>query len=398
MEFSSVQGRRLIFWFAIGSMLSLYFSYIDTIDLLKGELSRGQMIGRDFLHSWTAAKLAMSGDFSEIYNVNAFLNHAPIAVKESGVAFNFAYSPQMLVVLAPFSYFDYVSAYIIWCLLCVLVFLPTVLIGSKSRLDVVVFIALLAPTTIINITSGQNGLLVAALFVGGCRFLPKFPVLSGVMFGLLTIKPHLGLLIPIALVAGGHWKAILSASLTTIIFVGFSVVLFGISAWESWWREGSLEYAKHFIEEGEGMGILMQVSPFIAIKESFGSVAAAWYIHVGTMLMAVGVVVYAFRTTVDYYIKMFILITATYLVSPYLHNYDMAALTASVLLLLTKYDITTMTQIDVSVIIAVWLIPIVGMYAALYGLYATPLVTVFYIILLTNQILQGDKGWTLKRS
>lgn len=146
------------------------------------------------------------------------------------------------------------------------------------------------------------------------------------------------------------------------------------------------------------MGILMQVSPFIAIKESFGSVAAAWYIQVGTMLMAVGVVVYAFRTTVDYYIKMFILITATYLVSPYLHNYDMAALTASVLLLLTKYDITTMTQIDVSVIIAVWLIPIVGMYAALYGLYATPLVTVFYIILLTNQILQGDKGWTLKRS
>lgn len=397
MELSSVQGRRLLFWFVIGSILSLYLTYIDTIDLLKGELSRGQMIGRDFLHSWTAAKLAMNGDFSEIYNASAFLTHAPVAVKESGVAFNFAYSPQMLVVLAPFSYFSYVPAYIIWCLLSTLAFIPTVLIGSQSRLKVVALIALFAPTTMINLASGQNGLLVAALFFGGCRLLPKYPLMSGVMFGLLTIKPHLGLLIPVALMAGGHWRAFLSASLVTISFVGFSVFLFGITAWESWWEEGALEYAKRFIEEGDGMGILMQVSPFIAIRESFGNVTAAWYTQAGTTLMAVGVVIYAFRSKVDYFIKMLILIAATYLVSPYLHNYDMAALTACVLFLFTKYDITTMSEIEVGAIIAVWLIPIAGIYAALFGLYVTPLVIVFYITLLINQTLQRDKGWALKR-
>ena len=42
------------------------------------------------------------------------------------------------------------------------------------------------------------------------------PWLAGVCLGLLSYKPHLGLLIPIALIAGARWRVFVSAALVTV--------------------------------------------------------------------------------------------------------------------------------------------------------------------------------------
>jgi arabinofuranan 3-O-arabinosyltransferase len=41
-------------------------------------------------------------------------------------------------------------------------------------------------------------------------------VLAGICLGLLTYKPQFGLLFPIALIAVGHWRVFVSASVTAI--------------------------------------------------------------------------------------------------------------------------------------------------------------------------------------
>ena len=59
--------------------------------------------------------------------------------------------------------------------------------------------AIAFPPVFLCLMQGQTGLLAAALLGGGLLALRPRPVLAGVLFGLLTVKPQLGLLLPFAL-------------------------------------------------------------------------------------------------------------------------------------------------------------------------------------------------------
>ena len=78
-----------------------------------------------------------------------------------------------------------------------------------------------------DIFAGQNGFLTWALMIAGLAQLGRRPVLSGVCFGLLTIKPQLGLLLPLMLVLTGQWRSIMAAIATTAALVVATGLLFG---------------------------------------------------------------------------------------------------------------------------------------------------------------------------
>src|SRR3546814_10633706 len=80
-------------------------------------------------------------------------------------------------------------------------------------------------------SSDLNGFLTAALLIGGLRLLGAKPIVAGILFGILTVKPQLGILLPFALLAARQWTAIAAAGVTTVLLVGSSVLLF---VWESW--------------------------------------------------------------------------------------------------------------------------------------------------------------------
>src|SRR6185437_7428179 len=52
------------------------------------------------------------------------------------------------------------------------------------------------------------------------------PVLSGILFGLLAYKPQFGLLIPVALLMAGQWRAISAAALTVIALMAVTTLAF----------------------------------------------------------------------------------------------------------------------------------------------------------------------------
>ena len=70
-------------------------------------------------------------------------------------------------------------------------------------------IACAAPATLACAMVGQNGFLSAALIAGVLLQLEARPLLAGLLLGLLTYKPHFGLLFPIALIFGGYWRVVL---------------------------------------------------------------------------------------------------------------------------------------------------------------------------------------------
>jgi uncharacterized membrane protein len=60
-------------------------------------------------------------------------------------------------------------------------------------------IALVLPSVFDNLYHVQNGFLSAALLLGGLALRMQRPLLAGVLIGCLTIKPQLGVLLPLPL-------------------------------------------------------------------------------------------------------------------------------------------------------------------------------------------------------
>src|SRR3546814_9809212 len=77
----------------------------------------------------------------------------------------------------------------------------------------------------------RSGLLVGALALAGCRLLDDRPRAAGILFGLMTIKPHLGILIALVLLVQRRWTAIIYAALTFGALFLVSSALFGFNTW-----------------------------------------------------------------------------------------------------------------------------------------------------------------------
>jgi hypothetical protein len=86
------------------------------------------------------------------------------------------------------------------------------------------------PAVLCNFIDGQNGFLSAALIGGTLVLLPRKPVLAGVLLGLLTYKPHLGILFPIVLAADGRWRTFVSAGVTAALMAIVAWLAFGTGA------------------------------------------------------------------------------------------------------------------------------------------------------------------------
>jgi hypothetical protein len=90
---------------------------------------------------------------------------------------------------------------------------------------------LVVPSTPTAIQNAQNSLLIAALMFGGCRLIGRRPILAGVLFGLMSIKPQFGLLIPVALISAREWRTFTAAAATVLVGVIASGAIFGWATW-----------------------------------------------------------------------------------------------------------------------------------------------------------------------
>jgi hypothetical protein len=90
----------------------------------------------------------------------------------------------------------------------------------------------LAPAYVPTLILGQNNLIWLAGLVAALAALRagRF-TLAGLCIGCLTLKPQLGLLIPVALVAAGLWRTILVAALTALVLAVVPTLVFGPAYW-----------------------------------------------------------------------------------------------------------------------------------------------------------------------
>jgi hypothetical protein len=143
-----------------------------------------------------------------------------------------------------------------------------------------------------NFGLGQNGFLTAALFGAATLTLERRPVLSGLLFGALCYKPHFGLLVPVALAAGGHWRTFAAAAVSLCVLVLVSLAWFGADTWRDFLAVATASremYASGRIRFG---GF---VSPFGAIRLLGGSIGAAYAVQAVASFIAAAAVYLTWR-------------------------------------------------------------------------------------------------------
>lgn len=142
------------------------------------------------------------------------------------------YPPFLLLFLAPLAAADYLPAFAIWTATGLVGF--ALAVGARNWRSPLPWLAVLAPTTILTVVAGQNGLITSALLIGGFRLMPRRPWLAGVLLGLLAFKPQLFVLLPVVLLAGRRWRTLAATGLTVAALVGASLLAFGPPIWTAW--------------------------------------------------------------------------------------------------------------------------------------------------------------------
>ena len=187
----------------------------------------------DFFALWSYAKIVGAYPATELYDF-ATLHARQVALGMDPSDQNpFPYPPMFIVLLWPLGLLPLEAAYLVWTAGTLALFVWAV-VATCSRLPLCVLGVTVAPVSIATISSGQSGFLAAALITAGVRLAGSRPLLGGVLIGILTYKPQLGLLVPVALVSAGYWPAFRAACATALALAAVATLAFGWAVWPAW--------------------------------------------------------------------------------------------------------------------------------------------------------------------
>jgi len=220
-------------------------------------------------------------------------------------------------------------------------------------------------------------------------------VLAGILFGLLTFKPHLGLVLPFALVALGAWRTVAAATVTAIVLIGSAAAVFGLDAWLSYLQVTTAFFSRA-LEQFSDFGTLMVTSVMVSVARTFGvSLWTGMAVQIAVAVPVLALTLWAIRQTSEPARRAFVLVTATLLMTPYAMVYDCCALTA--VLAWRLFSPQPLGAVRGAVILAAWLMPVGAMYLNMFDLGLAPLALVgVFAIAVTDAIGDGARqSWTL---
>jgi hypothetical protein len=189
----------------------------------------------DFSNLWAGGRLAAEGNVLHLFDLEQYRAGLRRLLSPYIDSQEWSYPPSILMLGLPLGTLPILPAYIIWTACTALLFLLSL------RLLILPWWACLAvatsPAALVNVALGQNGALTAALLVTGLSLSQKRPILAGILFGLLTVKPQIGILVPVCLLASRNYRAIASATATTLLLFLATGFVFGFESWRLFWSE-----------------------------------------------------------------------------------------------------------------------------------------------------------------
>lgn len=280
----------------------------------------GRPLGADFSHYWVASSLAKAGDPGAVYNFQEFL-----AAQEAFFKVKFPlpwlYPPTYLLLVLPLAFLPYLPALAVWLVVTLGAYLAVVRRIAPHPLTL--WLALAFPGTFQNFFHGQNGFMSAALLGGGLLLLNRSPLTGGFLLGLLSYKPHLWVLVPLALVAGRRWRALMAAMAAALAMVLASWLVLGQQVWIAYWHNISLPMKLL----GEGfLPIDKMVTVFSALLQFGTGLVTALVVQTVIMIAVGGAIFWLWRRETAFAVQASGLVLGILLFTPYSFSYDLVLL------------------------------------------------------------------------
>jgi hypothetical protein len=313
--------------------------------------------GTDFLAFWGAGHVTVAGDPAAVYDL-AVQERVQTSTGSTGW-FAFVNPPPFLFAVAPFGALPFPVAWLAWVVVGYALW-AWAAIRAFPRLWPAV---LVFPGALVAAGHAQTGLLTGALLVAAVALVDRRPVLSGVLIGVLVVKPHLALLLPFWLAAGGRWRTFIAAAATVPALVGLSWLVFGtptmLAYMDSWQASAAI------MQTGDDAFHLRLATLYGQLR----LVLPAGPALAANGLLALGCVVLAIlswkRFGGDAVASGALVLAATAVASPYLFNYDLPFLIFPVLWLVRQGLDDGFRPYEKLLLVALWLAPYATRAAAL---------------------------------
>jgi alpha-1,2-mannosyltransferase len=344
--------RRLnVYCGALIIVFTIYRSYTAWL----GWRLYGQPNGLDFVTFWAASRLTLAGTPLQAYSPEAITHVVQSALPHMSVPGAWSYPPNFLLLVEPLSLLPCPIAYLVFIILTSAVFvllLRRVLPMSQSWLPILAF-----PGIWLNAGFGQNGCLTAALALAAFLLLKKRPVLAGVCIGMLSIKPHLAILFPVALACAGMWTTFIAAAATVVLFTGASIAMFGMAVLPAFLH--GLSDANSYLSNGT-LPWQETVSLFTALRELHVAALSAYVAQACLAIAATSTVAWVWLKSRELDVRAMALVAGTFLVSPYIYNYDTVWLGVPIALFTARALREGWLRWEREILCVAWLCPMLG--------------------------------------
>ncbi len=336
----------------------------------------------DFINYWMAGQLVLDGKTALLFDPPAYNSHLQAMFGADYPPHAWSYPPHAILIFLPLGLLPYKPALVGFLALSGFVHfwaLRAFVRAHAPEADKHWLIAAHVAFVAINLAAAQNGFLTAALLVGAFAITDRNPLIAGFLLALLTFKPQLGILVPVALIFSGQWRTIGWAALFAALLVLVSIAAFGIDSWKAY-VEIILPFQQGVMTGWSGGMLLMMPTVLSALRlEGVDAETAslAQTIFSIAMLPLALLALWRARTPIA---RFFALCLGTFAILPYGFNYDMGALVSAAAMVLATNNHENLAR--ALPFCAIAMAPVLVIWVAIAGLPVVPLLlgAVLYMV------------------
>jgi hypothetical protein len=290
---------------------------------------RTAVAARDFTALWAAGRLAAQHATAILADPALFTGQLRAWFGPGMPDQIWPYPPPTLLLAAPLAQLPLAWSFLVYTSATLLLLWCTLRAALLPRWMCIA--TLLSPAVADDVLIGQNGALTAACLAGGLLLLDTQPLLGGALLGALILKPQLGLLLPICLIAGARWRAAGAALAISAALAGLAWLCFGAGAWTDYLVSARPAIQTYFEAPWDPAGPQrIFASVFMAARSLGASLATAYAAQFLASLACASLAFRAWRSNAVPRRRMAFTVALTCLASPWVHSYDMPALAVAI--------------------------------------------------------------------